>query len=213
MIKIKITIDDREKDEDRIRMIKNGFNTPITIDRLSVGDLLIEQKGYPTICIENKTWQDFISSYRSGRLYKEVVAMKQKYPYSFVVIYDNGKWNKEYVNQNANEKFGNIASVILQHRCYLVQCNNSYEYIPCIKALIRNIKKADKPIEAPEVLVKDSNDMIRVLRGIPGVGSKMARTLLDIFNTPGKVFKASDEDLDMVPRLQSKSKEAIRRMR
>lgn len=210
---MKITIDDREKDKNRIEMIQNGFATDVTIERLQVGDLLIEQKGYPTLCIENKTWQDFIGSYRSGRLYKEISAMKQQYGYSFVIVYDNGKWNKNYVNQNANEKFGNIASVILQHRCYLIQCENSGEYIPCIKALIRNIKKADEPLSAPEVLPSDSNDMIRVLRGIPGVGKKMARTLLDTFGTPGRVFKADDEELDSVPRIQSKTKQAIRRMR
>ena len=210
---MKITIDDREKDKDRIDMIQKGFATKVHIERLEVGDLLIEQDGYPTLCIENKTWQDFISSYRSGQLYKEIVAMKQKYDYSFVIVYDNGKWNKEYVNQNANEKFGNIASVILQHRCYLVQCDNSYEYIPCVKALIRNIKKADKPLSAPEVLPNDSNDMIRVLRGIPGVGQKMARTLLDEFGTPGQVFSATDDALNTIPRIQKKTKQAIRRMR
>ena len=99
---MKIIIDDREKDKERIQMIKNGFITPVIMKRL-----VIEQQGYPTICIENKTWQDFISSYRNGQLYKEVTAMKQKYDYSFVIVYDNGKWNKAYVNQNANEKFGN----------------------------------------------------------------------------------------------------------
>lgn len=210
---MKITIDDREKDEDRINMIKNGFSTEVKMARLDVGDLLIEQDGYPTICIENKTWQDFIGSYRSGQLYKEITDMKQKYDYSFVIVYDNGKWRQDYVNQNANEKFGNIASVILQHRCYLVQCNNSNEYIPCVKALIRNIKKADKPLSAPEVLPNDSNDMIRVLRGIPGVGRKMARKLLDKFGTPGQVFQADDSELSDIPRIQKKTLKAIRRMR
>ena len=210
---MKIIIDDREKDKERIQMIKNGFITPVIMERLDVGDLVIEQQGYPTICIENKTWQDFISSYRNGQLYKEVTAMKQKYDYSFVIVYDNGKWNKGYVNQNANEKFGNIASVILQHRCYLIQCDNSNEYIPCVKALIRNIKKADKPLSAPDVLPNDSNDMIRVLCGIPGVGRKMARKLLDEFGTPGQVFKADDDALNSIPRIQKKTKEAIRRMR
>ena len=208
-----IFIDDREKDKERIEMIKKSFNTPIEIKRLDVGDLIIEQEGYPTICIENKTIQDFINSCKNGQLYKEAVSMKLKYEYSFIIIYDNGKWNKQYAKQTYNEKYGNIASIILRHKCYLIQCNSSREYIPCVKALIRNIKKADKPIEAPEVLPNDSNEMIRVLRGIPGVGAKMARTLLDTFGTPGRVLKADDDELNSVPRLQEKSKKAIMRMR
>ena len=55
--------------------------------------------------------------------------------------------------------------------------------------------------------------MINVLIGIPKVGAKMARVLLDTFKTPGGVFNATDEQLNSIPRLQTKSKEAIRRMR
>ena len=46
-----------------------------------------------------------------------------------------------------------------------------------------------------------------------GIGRKTARVLLDTFGTPGGVFKASDDDLDSIPRLQKKSKSAIRRLR
>ena len=41
----------------------------------------------------------------------------------------------------------------------------------------------------------------------------MARRLLDAFKTPGGVFRAKDDELDEIPRLQKKSKAAIRRMR
>ena len=78
---------------------------------------------------------------------------------------------------------------------------------------MRAVKNSDEPIEQPIVRKKDSNPFINVLIGIDGVGTKMARTLLDTFKTPGGVFKASHNDLANIPRLQKKSKEAIRRMR
>ena len=92
-------------------------------------------------------------------------------------------------------------------------CANSSHFLKAIKAVIRVVNKGDTPIEQPIVRKKDSNPFINVLIGIDGVGKKMARVLLDNFKTPGGVFNASDEDLDAIPRLQSKSKESIRRMR
>ena len=57
------------------------------------------------------------------------------------------------------------------------------------------------------------NEMINVLIGLPKCGPKTARKLLDLFGTPGKVFKATDEDLNKVPRLTTTTINAIRRMR
>ena len=93
-------------------------------------------------------------------------------------------------------------------------------YISNIKPALTSVITDDKIFSfintifaTQQSLPNDSNDMIRVLCGIPGVGRKMARKLLDEFGTPGQVFKADDDALNSIPRIQKKSKEAIRRMR
>ena len=140
--------------------------------------------------------------------------MKKIYPCSFIVIYDDGKWNKQYVKPlTDNEMYGNIVSLMWRYKVPVIMCANSTHFLKTIKAIIRTVNKGDEPIEQPIVRKKDSNPFINVLIGIDGVGTKMARTLLDTFKTPGGVFRASDNDLDNIPRLQEKSKEAIRRMR
>lgn len=210
---MELYIDDRE-DNDRIELIKNEFNSNVEVKRLLAGDILIQQRTNPTIVIETKTLQDFISSCRNGQIRKEALNMKKIYPCSFIIIYDDGKWNKQYVKPlTDNEMYGNIVSLMWRYKVPVIMCANSTHFLKTIKAIIRTVNKGDKPIEQPIVRKKDSNPFINVLIGIDGVGTKMARTLLDIFKTPGGVFKASDNDLDNIPRLQKKSKEAIRRMR
>lgn len=207
-----ILVDDRE-DTERINLLKNNFNTPIKVVRLEYGDILIKD-GDKTIAIETKTIQDFIGSCRNGQIKKEALNMKQAYPFSFIIMYDDGKWNKEYTKPlTDNELYGNIVSLMQRYKVPVVVCANSIHFIKAIKAIIRTVGKNDIPIEPPIVRKKNSNEMVNVLIGIPKVGPKMARVLLDIFKTPGKVFRATDEQLDDVPRLQTKSKEAIRRMR
>lgn len=213
MIKLELYIDDRE-DTERINAIKNEFNGHIEVKRLLAGDILIQQKSGPIICIETKTLQDFIQSCRNRQIQKEAINMKKIYPFSFIIIYDDGKMNTQYVKPlTLNEKYGNIVSLMQRYKVPVIQCSNTNHFLKCIKAIITNVNKYDEPIEQPIVRKKDSNEMINVLIGLPKVGKKMARILLDNFKTPGGVFNASDEDLDNIPRLQNKSKEAIKRMR
>ena len=210
---MELYIDDRE-DKKRIELIQNEFNSTVEVKRLLAGDILIQQRDNPVICIETKTLQDFIGSCRNGQMKKEALNMKKIYSFSFILVYDDGKWNKNYVKPlSTNELYGNIVSLMQRYKVPVIFCANANHFLKAIKAIIRTVNKHDEPIERPIVRKKDSNLFVNVLIGIDGVGKKMARTLIDEFKTPGGVFKASDEDLDKIPRLQKKTKEAIRRMR
>ena len=208
---MELYIDNRE-DNERIELIKENFSSPITVTRLDVGDILVKRENNPNIIFEVKTIQDFIGSCKNRRMKKEALQMK-KYPYRYVIIYDDGKWNKKYVNQTINEKFGNLASININYKTTVFWCLNKKEFIACLKSIIRSVDKDTEPVEPPLVRKKNTNEMINVLIGLPDVGAKMARTLLDTFGTPGKVFKASDDELDNVRLLRQKSKDAIKRMR
>lgn len=207
-----ILVDDRE-DKERIKLLKNNFSTPIEVIRLEYGDIIIKNNNN-VIAIETKTIQDFIGSCRNGQIKKEALNMKKMSPFSFIIIYDDGKWNKKYTRPlTNNEWYGNIVSLMQRYKVPVIICEDSAHFIKAIKAVIRTVDKNDEPITPPIVRPKNSNEMINVLIGIPKVGAKMARVLLDTFKTPGGVFNATDEQLNSIPRLQTKSKEAIRRMR
>lgn len=206
-----ILIDYRE-DNARIDLLKKHFHSA-EVTALDYGDILINYYD-KIIAIETKTIQDFIGSCRNGQLRKEALNMKSKCPYSFIIIYDDGKWNKEFTKPlTLNEQYGNIASLMQRYKVPVFTCKNEEHFIKCIKAIMRAVKNSDEPIDQPIVRKKDSNEMINVLIGIPSVGKTMARRLLDTFKTPGGVFRAKDDELDEIPRLQKKSKAAIRRMR
>ncbi len=92
MIKLKIgkiKIDDRESN-----FIFNGFKKEdIEYEkvRLDVGDIQ-----YENVCIEHKTVEDFVQSFRSGRLIKQLLQQEQNFKHSFLII--SGDFNRLFFN-------------------------------------------------------------------------------------------------------------------
>ena len=211
---MKIFIDDREDDE-RIELLKQDpFFINALITRLKTGDIIIERNDMHDIAIEVKTWQDWIKSCRDRQIQKEALQMKKEYPFSFIIIYDDGKKNDYFVQaQSIAEYYGNLVSLMQRYKVPIIVCKNHKHFVECVKSIVNNVKKNDEPIEQPIVRPSSTNDMVNVLIGLEKCGPKCARKLLDYFHTPGKVFQASDEELDQVPRLTRVTKSAIRRMR
>ena len=84
---MEVLIDDREKDDERIDAIIKYYGKAVRIERLDTGDIVINQDDNPSIAFEIKTWQDFIGSIKNRRIQKEVLSMKEQYPFSFVIVY------------------------------------------------------------------------------------------------------------------------------
>ena len=208
---MQIIVDDRE-DEERIERLRNYF-PKLIVKRLSAGDIAIKQEGKDDILIETKTIQDFISSCRNRRLQKEALQMKEVANFSFIIIYDDFKMNEEYITpQTNNEKFGNIASLMIRYKTPVFVADNFKQFIACITSIIESIDKVEEPLEKPIVRAKDSNEFVNVLIGIDGVGKQTARTLLKNFKKPSHVLCATEDELDSIPRLSKKAKRNILRM-
>lgn len=206
---------DRREDDDRVTLLaQDPFFANAIIKTLKTGDIIIERNDLVNIAIEVKTLQDWIGSCRNRQIQKEALQMKEEYPFSYIVIYDDGKKNDFFVKpQTIDEYYGNLVSLMQRYKVPVIVCKNDKHFISCLKAIATNVSKSDKPIEPPLVRSKNSNEMINVLIGLPKCGPKTARKLLDYFETPGKVFKASDNELNDVPRLTKETIRAIRRMR
>lgn len=210
---VEVIIDDREKDKERVNaIIKYYGDTRTSIQRLETGDIIIHQDNDISIAFEIKTWQDFIGSIKKRRVQEECLKMKKIYPFSFLIIYDNGKWNKKYTHASRAQIQGNIISIMQRYKVPVVIAKDLNELIVCLDICVKNVNKSLEPIEPPVVRPKDSNEMINVLIGLPKVGKKTARKLLDEFNKPSNVFNATEDELDNIKGLTKVSKRAILRM-
>ena len=135
---MELICDDRE-DKKRIEAIKGYFHSDVIVRRLPAGDILVSQDSKPDILIEVKTIQDFIGSCRSRQIQKEALQMKD-YPFRFILIYDDGNWNKKYCKPlTLNEWYGNIVSLQVRYKVNVIQCDNINHFLKCIKSIFSNV--------------------------------------------------------------------------
>ena len=175
---MKIIIDDHE-DRNRIKIIKNFFNSEkCEVQRLETADIIIEQEGKPTVAIEVKTVEDFISSMKNKRIHDEVLRMKNKYPYSYVLVY--GDWRgliPKFYKYTLAQKCSNIFKITTMYKVPVFWVATEKEFLIMIDEISKNIHKIADPIEPPTIRDKNSNPFINVLIGIDGVGEKTAQKL------------------------------------
>lgn len=209
---MKIYIDDREDDK-RIEMVKQHFPDVCQVMRLETGDIVIHD-GDVVVAIEVKTVNDFVNSVKNRRVQKEALQMKNKYPHSYILIYGKySKINNKYSKITKKQWWSNITSLTIRYHVPVFWVENTNDFLLQIENIIKTVNKETEPIEPPNVRDKDTNPFINVLIGIPHLGEKNARKLLDKFKTPGGVFKATDEELNTIKGLRKDVKEQIKRMR
>lgn len=210
---MKIYVDDREDDK-RIEKIQDYFPEICTVKRLGVGDIIIQRGGGDDIAIEVKTVNDFVNSIKNRRVQKEALQMKEKYPHSYIIIYGKySKINNKYSKITKKQWWSNITSLTIRYHVPVFWVENINDFLLQIENIINTVNKETEPIEPPNVRDKNSNPFVNVLIGISNLGPKMARKLLDNFQTPGGVFKATDEELNNIKGLRKDVKEEIKRMR
>ena len=210
---MKIYIDDREDDK-RIKKIQDYFPEICMVKRLDVGDIIIQRGGGDDIAIEVKTVNDFVNSIKNRRVQKEALQMKEKYPHSYIIIYGKySKINNKYSKITKKQWWSNITSLTIRYHVPVFWVENINDFLLQIENIINTVNKETEPIEPPNVRDKNSNPFVNVLIGISNLGPKMARKLLDNFQTPGGVFKATDEELNNIKGLRKDVKEEIKRMR
>ena len=89
-------------------------------------------------------WQKRLERHRElqRQIQKEAINMKKKYPFSFIIVYDDGKFNPEYCRPlSLLERYGNIVSLMQRYKVPLIECNNTTHFLKCIKAIISNVNK------------------------------------------------------------------------
>lgn len=210
---MRIYVDYREDDDRILFLKKDEFFSQITVKKLDVGDILIQRDNHDDIVIEIKTLQDWTNSMNNKQLEKEANQMKD-HNVRAIIVYDDGKLNTWYTKLPGTAR-NYMKHAEMEYRWHIPVffCDNAIKMVEAIKAIIKVCSKEHEPLPYPIVVKTSKDEMKAVLLNIPGVGDKMADKLLDIFGTPGGVFKASSEELNTVKRLQEKSKKAIKRMR
>ncbi|MFX1312785.1 MAG: ERCC4 domain-containing protein, partial [Promethearchaeota archaeon] len=197
--KYQIICDNRETASSVVRMLSlMGVN--LKLEQLPIADYVLSNR----VGIERKTAQDFSDSIKDGRLFRELIDLKDHFERSILILEGN-PLDESIINENA--LYGAITTIILNIGISIYKTKNSEETANFLYQLAKKEQSESKKkisIRFDKVPLETSFLLEYIVAGIPGVNNLRAKNLLNAFKTLQKLFLADISDLTKVENIGKK---------
>jgi Fanconi anemia group M protein len=202
---VKIIVDSRESSS-KILKILSKLDVKIESKKLDIGDYILSNR----VAVERKTSKDFIDSIIDGRLFKEIIKLKNTYSRAFVVI--EGEFIYGLIGLNKNAIQGAIISIFLDYYIPVIFTETAEETAEWLyKIGKREISEKRKPVIRPDKTPQDMKKVQEfILSGFPDIDNYRAKQLLSYFQTLEKIFNAPIEAITNVQGIGDKIAEKIK---
>jgi len=188
-IKSRIIIDIHEKNSLVYSELIASEEIEKEVRALKVGDYIIGE-----MCIERKTFQDFVSSMLSKRIFPQ---LKNLLSYKKRMLIIEGKQGLSNTSINPNSIRGFILSIINNYEIPVLITENYSDtanyLITLTKQQIKKKQENSLHSRIPKTL-KEQKEY--VLESFPNIGPSTAKKLLEKYSTLSKVFSQTKEELE-----------------
>lgn len=205
---MKIIIDHREA---RGTLPRNLYDLGLEIDTqsLEVGDFIISED----VVVELKNVPDFVNSLVDGRLFSQAKELKENFVKPIYIIEGDLSELFEIRNVHPNAIRAAMISLLLD---YQIPFLFSYSEIETANILFSLVKREQKDGEksvglrgSKRVWTLEEKQQF-LIEGLPLVGPKLAKALLQEFKSPTNILSASEEDLLNIDKLGPKKYKLIK---
>ena len=207
--KIKIYADSREKASGVMKYLVEN-NVDVKMQNLEVGDFQLSAD----VIVERKEIKDFVDSIIDKRLLDQVKDMKQNFEKPLIIIEgDDDLYSVRNIHANAIR--GMLAWITIDMKIPVI---HTRDYRDTAEMLITIAKReqGDSPgnfsIRGEKKPLSDKELKEFIIAGLPGVGTQLARNLLEEFRTVKNIVNASNEDLQKVEKIGKKKADDIRKI-
>ncbi len=183
-----IIVDNRER---KLMALLDKKKDIITYDseQLDIADIVISEE----VAIERKEGFDFVSSIMDNRLFEQLMRLKDIYQTPILILEGLNNNVFEKVGMKISSIYGALAFVSYKLGISVIPTRNLKETAITIERIAyREQVKDDMPLlsrKAPKTMSKEDR-RIFIIEGLVDIGPKKAKTLIERFKTPDKVFKA-----------------------
>ncbi len=198
MNELKVIMDERERNPILITGLEeNG----IDVERrtIPVGDYIISDR----ICIERKTVSDFESSLMSGRLLEQLKRLKESYSLPIIII----EGDREDFRLGRNVIIGAMVTIYVDYGIEAILSASAGE----TSDIIASIAKHEQVESNREPTLKGGRRAYTTLHfqeyivgNLPGIGPKLARSLLKHFKSVKRIANADVKELMEVEKIGKK---------
>jgi len=206
-VNIFIEIDYRERDSKIIEILRAKKNINVEEKKLFIGDYLINKH----IAVERKTTRDFAISIIDGRLFSQASRLKRYAEVQLMVIEGTDLFYTGYEIDPQAIK-GAIVSLSVSWQIPLIFSKSpegTAEIL--VMAGIQDVKYRDEILKRagrrPRRLLTRK---LFLLQGLPGIGPKIAKRMLEHFGSVEKIIAASEHEISCVEGIGRKKASMIR---
>lgn len=197
--------DDREAGGECVETLRS-LGVAVRIQRLEVGDFVVSER----CAIERKTAQDFESSVMDGRLFTQASELKDNFLSPLVCVVGD-----EFSSLNPKALRGAVMALTVDRRVPALFFSDDDE----LAEFIAQLAEREQLTEAKEMRLRVgkknvplTEQQLFLVQGLPGVGARNARALLEHFKTIENLANAGEDELCEVEGIGKKRAREIRRL-
>ncbi len=186
-----IIVDIREKTS-KVPVLLKELGVKVIFARLPVGDY----SPNPGILVERKTVRDFINSLKQKRFQKQLMELKTSGERALIIVEGKGLFSAMGMKPEAI--MHSLAMITIGFGIPVIMTSNPLETAKFLKTIASRER-----IEIDEMrslfykrkAVSPSDEVLRVVEALPGIGPKRARILLNRFKTLKNLINAKPGEL------------------
>ena len=185
---VHVIVDNREH---KLQKVLDQRKDRITyeVEQLEVADIVITKD----VAIERKEGSDYISSISDGRLFEQLVRLKDAYSTPILIIEGLNDKVINNTGMNITSIYGALAFISYKLGISVIPTRHLSDTAITIERIAyREQVKDDSPIfsrRAPKSISKEERRAF-IIEGLVDTGPKKAQILIEKFKTPYRVFKA-----------------------
>lgn len=202
-----VEVDHRERDAGVLEALCAKEDIVVEEKKLSMGDYLINKR----IAVERKTTKDFVISLIDGRLFSQASRLKRHAEIPCMVIEGIDLFRTGYeVDPQAIK--GAIVSLSVSWQIPLIFSKTPHGTAEILRmAGIHDVRYCDDILKRMGRKPKRMQTRkLYLLQGLPGIGPRMAKRMLEYFGSVEKVFTANEQELICVEGVGKKKAAKIR---
>jgi DNA excision repair protein ERCC-4 len=197
-----ILIDHREHADTLINCLTQQYGMTVEMRQLKYGDYHI----YPDTVVERKTTRDFCLSIIDGRLFNQAFRLAQLDENPLIIIE-----GEHFLDHDIDIKLSAVRGALISlAQTYRIPVLRTHDETDTAWHLAQLYMQRERIGKNRGVLTGHKPQRLdtkkqRLLCTLPGIGTKMAKTLLEEFDSVSNVINASRDELLKVPGMGDKT--------
>lgn len=203
MKEVKVIVDQRERGSGLMDNLKEK-GIAVYMKTIPVGDYIISDR----VGIERKTVSDFESSLISGRLFDQATRLRENYKLPIIII--EGDRSEFHLGKSIIT--GAIVALYIDYNTEVILSDDKTDTSNIIASIAKHEQAQNDigpSLKGGKRAYTDSHFQEYMVGNLPGIGPKLAKSLLKHFKSVKNIANASVEELMKVEKIGKKKAKRI----